>query len=241
MATEQNLTILAVDDDTDGLFALAKLLASNGFKVETATTGEEAISKAKECLPAAILLDVMMPRLNGHEVIKRLKADSLVKYIPVIFLTGKVELEDITRGLDEGADDYITKPYRAEEVLSRVNAVLRLKRLYQELKSAEDVKNRFVTDAQSKYSLSVLVCESKPMKAVIEALETIANADSPVLIQGQSGTGKELVAKALHYNSNRKSQPFLIKNCAAFPDNLIDSELFGYVKGAFTGANDDRK
>ena len=234
-------TILIADDDHDQLTSLQTLLNAHGFKVITASDGQIALDTARAKDLDLIVLDINMPRLSGLEVLRRFKADSQLRYIPVLFVTARAELDDLTKGLDEGADDYITKPYRPDEVISRIKAVLRLKRLYQELKFSHNFNRQLIGDLSAKYSLKELVTNSPKMVPVIEAVQRIIKVDSPVLILGQSGTGKELIAKAIHYNSLRADKPFIIRNCAAFNETLLESELFGYIKGAFTGAIEDRK
>lgn len=233
--------ILAVDDNEDALYALEKMLSHNGFCVETATSGAEAIEKAKNNPPQLLLLDVMMPGMDGLEVTRRLKTDPELKFVPIILLTAKDSLQDVVRGLDNGADGYITKPFKPEELLARTRAALRLKRVYEELQSSEKSNTRLRKELSARYNFSSIIGESSSMKSVFSLVEKVARSNSPVLIEGASGTGKELIARAIHFNSERKNQVFIAKNCAAFSEHLLESQLFGHKKGAFTGAVKDQE
>lgn len=231
---------MAVDDNEDTLFTLEQVLLKGGFRVKTARSAAEAFSVLEVERPALILLDVMMPKVDGLQVVERIKADPELKYIPVVLLTARDSLEDIVKGLERGADGYISKPFRAEELNARVKAALRLRSLYEQLKRSEDRNHALLEQISSPYNFDNIIGRSPAMKQVINLLKKVVQVDSPVLITGPSGTGKELVAKAIHYNSRRKSGPFIAVNCAALSENLLESELFGYVRGAFTGAVRDK-
>ncbi len=234
--------ILAVDDNEDGLFALERVLLEAGYEVVCASSGEEAFQKASENEDLAlILLDVVMPRGNGYVITQRLKSDPKLRYIPVYLLSGKDELADIVKGLNFGADGYITKPYQTAELLARVRAALRLKQLYQELQRSEETKQYLLGELSSNYDSAQVIGQSAAMKRIFELLGKLADVDSPVLINGPTGAGKELVARAIHANSRRRTELFLAQNCAALSDSLAESELFGFIKGSFTGALRDKK
>ena len=235
-----NITVLIADDDSAALNTLQALLRNNGFNIIPAADGQEAWQLAQKENPSLILLDINMPRLSGYEVLKRLKNHAELKYIPVIFLTARAETEEIALGLDLGADDYITKPYRLDEVISRINAFVRLRRLYLELKEAHRETAKLVNELARPYRLDQIVAQSEAMKKIGETIAVVANSCCPVLISGESGVGKELVARALHYESPRREKPFIAKNCAAFQETLLEAELFGHVRGAFTGAVEDK-
>ncbi len=237
---DSNSLILAVDDNEDALYALERMLSHKGYRVVTAASGEEALTIASEQVPALILLDVMMPKLDGLEVTRRLKADPILQYIPVILLTAKDKLEDIVEGLESGADGYITKPFRPEELLARTQAALRLRRIYETLQQSEESNERLRREVGEKYNFDNIIGESEALQKVFSLAGKIAKSDSSVLIEGPSGTGKELFAKAIHFNSGRRDKPFIAKNCAAFSETLLESQLFGHVKGAFTGATKDQ-
>jgi len=248
MKQSQQATILLVDDNSDGLYAGTRILEHAGFKVITATDGEETLKIVEAEFPDIILLDVMMPKIDGLQVTKRLKARSETRFIPIVLVSAKDSLQDVIEGLEAGADGYITKPFRPEELVARTKAALRTKTIYEDLKDSLDQNQRLQTEIGSNFnydkttnSVSGIVGESDSIKKIFSLIGKVAVADSPVLISGASGTGKELVAKAIHYSSERKNKPIISKNCAAFSEQLLESQLFGHVKGAFTGAIKDQK
>lgn len=239
MSSTQDL-ILAVDDNEDALYALEQILIRNGFRVNTAGTGPDAIARAVQEPPAVILLDVVMPQLDGYQVTARLKADPNLRFVPLILLTAKDSLADIIKGLDRGADGYITKPFKPEELIARLRAALRLRAVYEELRTTQERNEGLIEQISSPYNFQNIIGTSSKMKQVLTLLTKVVNVDSPVLITGPSGTGKELIARAIHFNSLRRGGPFVPINCAALNENLLESELFGHVKGSFTGAMKDR-
>lgn len=238
--SNQHARILAVDDNTDALFALEQLLLENGYEVITASSGEEAWHALSQQAPDLALLDVVMPGPDGYELVRRAKADTKLQYIPLVLLTGKSELEDIIFGLDQGADDYIVKPFQSTELLARVNASLRKAGLYKQLKKSHDENRNLRDQVVKRYSFSNIIGQSAKMHQVFDLIEKVAESTAPILITGDSGTGKELVARSIHYNSGRRDQAFVAQNCSAFVETLLESELFGSIKGAFTGANRDK-
>ncbi|HQH25970.1 MAG TPA: sigma-54 dependent transcriptional regulator [Oligoflexia bacterium] len=237
----QSATILAVDDHPDALYVLERILVHQGYHVLTASSGTQALDLAKEHRPSLILLDIMMPQMDGLETARRLKADSELRFIPLVLVTAKDTLEDVIAGLDAGADGYITKPFRPEELLARTRAALRIERLYDELRTAKENNTRLEQQLSSRYAFSQIIGQSKPMQDVFALVAKVAPSNSPVLITGASGTGKELIARAIHFNSPRSSAAFIAQNCAAFSEHLLESQLFGHVRGAFTGAIRDQK
>ncbi|RMG45538.1 MAG: sigma-54-dependent Fis family transcriptional regulator [Candidatus Dadabacteria bacterium] len=234
----ESIRVLAVDDNPEGLFALESILEKEGYEVTTASDGKSALKLAAQQRPDLILLDVMMPGLNGFEVTEQIKLDPVLRFIPVVLLTSRDGLDDIVDGFSRGADDYIRKPYKPEELLARIKAALRTRQLYRELNSVssenDNLRARLGTDGG-------IIGESDKIKEIFTVIERVKDADVPVLITGESGTGKELVATALHRQSRRAAKPFIVVNCSAFNENLLESELFGHVRGAFTGANTNRQ
>jgi len=232
--------ILAVDDHPDALYALERMLSTQGYEVRCASNGADALREAKSFSPSIILLDVMMPQLDGYEVTRELKADSELKFVPIILVTAKDSLEDVVRGLDEGADGYIVKPFKPDELLARVRSALRLRNVYAALRTTERKNEALTREIATPFDFSNIIGESRAMREVFALLSKVVEADSPVLVSGPSGTGKELVARAVHFHSKRSDKPFIAKNCAAFSEQLLESELFGHVKGSFTGALKDK-
>jgi DNA-binding NtrC family response regulator len=233
--------ILAVDDNPDALFALEQLLLSRGFQVITAGSGRETLEKAEAERPDLILLDVVMPEPDGYAVAKTLKAHPELRYTTIVLLTGKDELPDILHGFEQGADDYICKPYQSAELVARVHAALRVRRLYTELKDVKVANRHLQAKLTENFSFGSIIGKSPAMADLYQIMAKVVDADIPVLITGESGTGKEMVATALHANGPRRDKAFVVQNCSAFNENLLESELFGHVKGAFTGAMRDKQ
>lgn len=233
--------ILVVDDEPDGLYALEQLLLLRGYSVITASSGTETIERARNEHPDLIVLDVVMPAPNGYEVAAILKSDQELRYTPIVLLTGKDDLDDIIHGLNQGADDYICKPYNSQELIARVHAALRMRRVYGELRETKLANTRLQARLKESFTFANIIGRSAVMEALYEVMSKVADSDVPVLITGESGTGKELVATALHVNGPRRDKPFVVVNCSAFNENLLESELFGHVKGAFTGALRDKQ
>lgn len=232
--------ILAVDDNDDALFALERLLTEQGYSVVTATDGAQALRIAAAEMPDLIILDINMPVMDGLETARRIKADPELKYCATVLLTSREELDDVLQGFEAGADDYIRKPFKREELLARVRAALRTRQIYRELNQAQRLNRELRQSAAELSSYSNIIGRSAAMREVFSLIERISESDIPVLILGESGTGKELVAAALHYNGLRREKAFVAQNCSAFGENLLESELFGHVRGAFTGAVRDK-
>ncbi|MGH8642314.1 MAG: sigma-54-dependent transcriptional regulator, partial [Burkholderiales bacterium] len=201
-----------------------------------------------------VLLDVMMPGMDGFEVCKRLRADAATRDIPVIFLTALDDTFDKVRAFSAGAVDFVTKPFRSEELLARVGTHLALRaarrsleeqnaRLREEIEAHNRAKGTIeclVEEIRSSHDFGEILGESPALLRLLDQVGLVAATDSTVLIQGETGTGKELIARAIHGRSQRRERPLIKLNCAALPRELVESELFGHEKGAFTGATQQR-
>ncbi len=231
--------VLVVEDDPfNGPFTTELLMAS-GFKAALAGSAEQGLEFLENCDdsgPDLILLDVNLPGMDGLEMASKLKAHPEFQYIPIIIFTVHDTLEFKIQGLNSGGDDYLTKPFEPDELIARVNAMMRIRRLYQNLKHERRENRRLTQTLGSSQRLADLLGRSHKMRAICDLILDISGSDSNVLIHGESGTGKEVVAKAIHQQSIRKDGPFIVINCAAYAETLLQSELFGHEKGAFTGA-----
>jgi DNA-binding NtrC family response regulator len=245
MENQRVKKILMIDDEKDTVEMITLLLESEGYHVVPARSGAEAMKflererqkgSESETPVDLILLDVVLGDEDGRDICRRIKEDEKLKFIPVIILTVRSSLEDKIDGLNMGADDYLTKPFINEELLAKVKVMLRIKNLHDELKREKD-KNILLTRAlEKRYSFGNILGKNSRMQQIYDFISDISNTDSTVLIQGASGTGKELIARAIHFNSHRKNKPFVVANCSAYSQNLLESELFGHEKGSFTGA-----
>jgi two-component system, NtrC family, response regulator AtoC len=225
-------TVLVVDDDPTTYRLLREALAQEGYQVETAEGGREAVGKAGARLFDVVLLDVRIPDLNGVEVLRELK--HLSPETVVIMMTAFGSIETAIETIQEGAYDYISKPLKLNDVKLTVRRALDHKRLLQ-----ENLQLRQALQAQ--HRMDHIVGRSAAMLEVYKIVARVASSVSTVLIQGESGTGKELIARAIHYNSQRASHPFVVVDCGALAETLLESELFGHMKGAFTGAIANKK
>jgi len=223
--------VLVVDDDPALREILREALMRESYTVSTAEDGTAAIQAVKESVVHIVITDYQLPDIDGLEVIDRLsKLDA--KIIPIV-MTGFGTIETAVRAMKSGAFDFITKPFDLETVAVVVRKAAEFHRLRQE----NHLLRRAVRD---QYRLEQLVGVSEPMQQVLEFVQKVADSDSTVMIQGESGTGKELAARMLHFNSLRRDRPLVPVNCGAIPENLLESELFGHEKGAFTGATHAR-
>ena len=258
-------TILIVDDNPANLSVLLDTLEQHGFEVLVARDGESTLERLSYVRPDLILLDVMMPGMSGFETCRRLKADPATRGIPVIFMTALTNTEHKLEGFRAGAVDYVTKPFQQDELVARVRTHLTLEGLRAELIEANErleervgertreladaldevealknqlaAENRYLQDEiKSSHDFDEILGDSEPLRQALHKVRQVADTDATVLLRGETGTGKELFARALHDRSPRRERPLVKVNCAALPPTLIESELFGHEKGSFTGA-----
>ena len=225
-------SILLIDDDANLNRVLQQQLRDEGYEVDTALDGETGIALFANGKYDIVLSDLAMPKLNGMEVLRALRKKS--SDVIFILMTAYGTVDDAITACRAGADDFITKPFGIEQLQFVIEKASRLRNLEQ-----ENIALR--TQVQKETNLENLVGRSSVMQAAFQQIRKVAPSDVTVLILGESGTGKELTARALHALSPRQNKPFVPVDCAAIPENLIESELFGHVKGAFTGATSDRQ
>ena len=218
-------TILIVDDDKSLQEFLEIFLTKEGFQVAVAGDGEEALSYLSKNPADLVLADIRMPRLDGISFLKALRAQGID--LPVIMITAYASLDTAVAAKQEGAFDYVAKPFKLAELRKLIQRAL------------SQGKSRY--EKEDVASFMGIIGQSAAMKRLFELLPRVAQAPSNVLIMGESGTGKELVARAIHELSPRKERPFVVVNCGGIPPNLLESELFGYKAGAFTGATKDKE
>ncbi|MEJ2200006.1 MAG: sigma-54 dependent transcriptional regulator [Desulfuromonadaceae bacterium] len=223
--------ILVVDDEQGNREALTLLLQSAGYEVRSASSGEEALPLLQQYPFEIIITDLFLPGASGIDILKQVKTD--FPYINVIVITGQASAETAVEAMKEGAFDYITKPFNFEKLKVQIAKAIEKSRLV-----AENLYLR--QQLRGKYKFDNIIGNSNAMQQVFTRMERIVHTDSTILILGESGTGKELVAKAIHYNGLRKDKAFIAINCGAIPGELLESELFGHIRGAFTGAIADR-
>ncbi|MCK5193547.1 MAG: sigma-54-dependent Fis family transcriptional regulator, partial [Desulfobulbaceae bacterium] len=222
--------ILVVDDDKGARESLKEILEDD-YYVVCVEDGPSALARIKSEVFDIVLLDLVMPKMNGIEVLKRIKAyDST---IDVIIISATDRAREATASIKTGAYDYITKPFDSETILTTIERALQKRSLEREVLYLR-------SEVAHRTGETEIISQSESMKNVFNVIEKVAETSSSVLITGESGTGKELVANAIHAISPRVQKPFVAINCSAIPETLIESELFGHEKGAFTGA-DERK
>jgi DNA-binding NtrC family response regulator len=224
--------ILIVDDEENVCALFKRVMEKEGYAAECASSGEEGLQKLESEWFDLVISDLKMPRMGGLELLKRGK--TLNPALPFIMLTAFGAVDSAVAAMKEGAHDYLLKPVDTEELKLVVEKALELHRLTREV---ERLRSQLDLDLD----FGQIVGHSKPMRAVFRLMKMVAESNATILIQGESGTGKELIARALHQHSPRKKRPFVAINCASVPETLLESELFGYVRGAFTGANHNKK
>ena len=224
--------ILIVDDEEIVIRSCLRILDGDDFQVEAVQDGREALRKIEENPYDVVILDIMMPNMDGLEVLRRVKETH--PNVDVIMITGLSQIDTAVQAMKLGAFDYISKPFEPDELKLVVQRALERRRLLQENLNLK-------SEVSSKYRFENIIGSSPQMQAVYRLVAQCAPTSSTVLITGESGTGKELIARAIHYNSLRKDKPFVPVDCNALSENLLESELFGHVKGAFTGAVVNKK
>jgi DNA-binding NtrC family response regulator len=261
--------VLIVDDQAQNLDVLVNHLAESGLELAVTTSGEEALDLAARRPPELVLLDVMMPGLDGYALCRRLKAQAATREVPVILISALADTRSKVEGFAAGAIDFLTKPLQRDEVLARINAHLtiaeqrralvdknrQLANLNSELQAqvdrrqqAEDalrLSNQRLSSLSrqqaEQWGIDAFVGQSVATAALLDELRNLQQAPrTNVIVLGESGTGKELVSRAIHFGSTRSNKPFVAVNCASIPAELADAEFFGHVKGAYTGATGDR-
>ena len=227
--TPQKLTkILVVDDDPGHLTTLKTIIKSWGYIVEVANDGGVAVDMVKSEPTDLVLMDVRMAKMSGIEALEQIKAYNPV--IPVIIMTAYSSVESAVEALKSGAYDYLIKPLDFEVLKLTIGRACEHAGLKEENKALKEY-------LQADYNIANIIGRSQPMKQLLDLMAMVAPSEATVLITGESGTGKELIARSLHFNSSRKDKPLVVVNCASITETLLESELFGHEKGAFTGAD----
>lgn len=226
-----NENILIVDDDPKANQLLTRFLEIEGYQVSSAKDGRAALETFNDGKFDLVLTDMKMPHMDGIELLKHVKNQD--PNVIGVVVTGFASIDTAVEAMKVGAFDYVSKPFQLDEIRLVVQRALEYKRL-----QAENINLK--KELKRKYKFENIVGDSTKMQEVFRLIEKVADSESTILIQGESGTGKELVAKAIHYNSSRRDHYIIPVNCGAIPENLLESELFGHVKGAFTGATTNR-
>ncbi len=224
--------ILIADDEEIVVRSCQRILSAQKFEIDTVSNGLEAIEKVAEKEYDMLILDIMMPKMSGMEVLQRVKETH--PDIDVIMITGLNQIETAVEAMKLGAFDYLPKPFDPEELEMVVERALERRQLLQENVNLK-------REVSARYSFENIIGSSPPMQNVYRLIARCAPTNSTVMLRGESGTGKELIARAIHFNSLRKDKPFVTVDCASLSENLLESELFGHVKGSFTGAVANKK
>jgi DNA-binding NtrC family response regulator len=220
--------ILVVDDDPEILEVIADILQQAGYDVDRAADGRKAIRRIEDDFYDLVVTDLNLPKVDGMKILQYVVDQS--PDTMCVILTGYGTIKGSVEAIKMGAFDYISKPVKSDEILIVVEKALKFRQLERE-------NTLLKQQLRKKYRFENFIGDSNPIQKVFELIEKVADTDSTVLITGESGTGKELIAKAIHYNSNRRDNPMVVINCGAIPEELLESELFGHEKGAFTGAH----
>ena len=230
--TEGQKHLLIVDDEAALREAIAERLGDHGFVVEQAASGEEALERLASFAFDILITDLRLPGIDGRKVL-----DSAVERYPeiiAIVITGFGTVKDAVEAIKQGASDFITKPFQFDALMHVLKSAVEQRRLRSE--------NAYLrSQLEQRYRFDGIIGRSQPMRELFDLLETVASTSSTVLVTGETGTGKELAARALHHNSTRRANRFVALNCSAIPETLLEAELFGHVRGAFTGAVANRQ
>ena len=220
-------TILIVDDEKNYLLILRAVLEEEGYEVLTAPSGQDALEIQNTSDLDLILTDMKMPRMDGIQLLENIKA--VDPDLPVIMMTAHGTIDKAVEAMQKGAYSYILKPFDNERLIIYAKKATAM---FQVVKENRRLRNA----VESQYRFGNIIAKSKPMRDIFETIQKVAPASATVLLEGDSGTGKELVAKSIHFNSDRREKPYIAVNCSALAETLLESELFGHERGAFTGA-----
>ena len=223
--------ILIVDDEVDALELMEELFETKGYQSITATNGLEALNLIRDDEPDIVISDIRMPEMDGMELLEVLS--KRYAHIPVMMVTAHGTIETAVEAMKMGAKDYVLKPLRLDEILTKVETISQLRSL---VKENEYLRSKLV----SRFDFNNIIGQSEKIQDLFRLIRDVAPTNTTVLIQGENGTGKELIANAIHFNSPNVKKPFIKLNCGVLAETLLESELFGHVKGAFTGAIKDK-
>lgn len=235
-----SVKILIVDDEPFNVDLLEQELEDQGYETCMALNGADALVALDREKPDIVLLDWMMPGMNGIAVLEKMRGETRWQAVPVIMVTARSTTEDLVQGLDAGADDYVTKPIDNAELFARIRAMLRIARLERENSTLSEENTSLRQQLEEGAGYQGVVGKSVAMQRVYALVKKVVDSDATVLVQGETGTGKEVLARTVHREGPRAEKPFITINCGAMAENLLESELFGHKKGAFTGAVNDR-
>jgi two-component system response regulator AtoC len=228
------LDILLVDDEPDFRTVVGEALRDAGYRVSLAANGAEGLTQISSNVFDVMICDIRLPKVDGLTLFRRVRQES--PGTDVILITAHAAVNDAVSALKEGAYDYLTKPFEVDEIILQMQRIATQRALKRELEQARAELSQRKSNGAATGSAGSIIGRSPAMLRLAERIETIAQSDAPVLITGESGTGKELVARTLHDRSTRRAKSFIAVNCAAFPETLLEAELFGHERGAFTGA-----
>ena len=224
--------VLAVDDEEVVCESIRRVLSGEGYDVKTTTSPQEGLEMVRREVFDLLLLDIKMPEMDGIELLRAVR--SVSPETEVIIVTGYATIETAVEAVKLGAFDYLEKPVSPPQLIVAAARALERKHLV-------DLTDRLRSELEDRHKIGTVVCSSPEMRQVMRMVAKVAPTDSTVLVTGETGTGKDVIARAIHYNSRRKDGPFVVADCASLSESLLESELFGHVKGAFTGAVKDRK